>query len=69
MYLQTMYFVQSATVVEYTDYFSAGGWVRPSPKQCPGYDTKKSDRGSLGTVEYSLIAIAPRTTLARSGSI
>ena len=61
---------QSAGAVEYTDCFSAEG-VRP-PHECPGHDTKQSDSevpGALGNVEYPFIAIAPRSTLARSGSI
>ena len=32
--------------------------------ECSGYDTKQA----FGNVEYTLIAIAPRFTLARSGS-
>ena len=46
--------------VEYIDCISA--------KECPGYDTKQSDAGALGNVEYPFIAITPRSTLARSGS-
>ena len=44
------------------------------PNECPGYDTKQSDgevpvnAGALGNAEYPFIAIAPRSTLARSGS-
>ena len=49
--------------------------VRP-PHECPGYDTEQSDGEvpvisqvhSLGNVEYPFTAIAPRSTLARSGS-
>ena len=48
--------------------------VRPSPNKCPEYDTKQSD-GEVpamlelwGNAEYPFIAIAPRSTLSRSGS-
>ena len=43
--------------------------VRP-PNECPGYDTKQSfsKTGALGKAEYPFIAIAPRSTQARSGS-
>ena len=56
---------QSAGTVEYADCFSTEGWDPP---------TKKSVRGlticwwSSGNAEYPLIAIAPRSTLAQSGS-
>ena len=49
--------------------------VRPPPNECPRYDTKQPDgddtkqpAGALGNAEYPFIAIAPRSTLARSGS-
>ena len=37
----------------------------PYPNQCPGYDIKQTDGESpdLGNVEYSFIAIAPKSTL------
>ena len=44
------------------------------PNDCPGYDTKQSDGEVpamlelMGNMEYPFIAIAPRSTLARSGS-
>ena len=44
------------------------------PNECSGYSVKQSDgeapvyAGALGTADYPFIAIAPRPTLARSGS-
>ena len=46
-------------------------WGKPPPqkkKNCPESNTKQSDAGALGNVEYLFIAIAPRSTLAQSGS-
>ena len=40
--------------------------------ESPKYDIKQSDGssfGDLGNVEYPFIAIAPRSSLAQSGSI
>ena len=57
---------QFAGAVECTDCSSAEGYDLPN--ECPRYDTKQSD----GEVPVMLglwgIAIAPRSTLARSGS-
>ena len=62
---------QLAGAVEYTDRIPAE-WLNFSNK-CPGYDTKQIDgeafsnaAGSLGTVEYTFIAIA--STLTQNGS-
>ena len=66
-------FAQSTGAVEYTDCTSADGKT-PLPNESPGCDTKQSDdegqinAGDLGNAEYPFIAIAPRFTLARSGS-
>ena len=63
---------QSAGAVEYTDCFSAEG--KHSPNECPGYDTKQSDGATtvmleiLENAEYSFIAIAARSIMARDGS-
>ena len=54
---------------EYTDCISVEGY--DSPNENLGYDTKQSDyeiTGALGNAEYPFIAIAPWSTLARSGS-
>ena len=59
----------SAGAVQYTDCISAD-----SPNECPGNDSKEFDGDSplmleLGGMQsYTFIAIAPRSTLARSGS-
>ncbi len=62
----TLCIAQSAGAVEYTDCTSAEG--QDPPNECPGYDTKQSDGGALGNTELPFIAIASRSTLARSGS-
>ena len=38
------------------------------PNECPGYDTRQSDGEVPAVLEYPIIAIAPSSTLARSGS-
>ena len=59
---------QLSGATEYTDCTSVEG-QDPSPNEGPGYDTKQSDgTGALGNAEYPFIAVAPRSTLARSGS-
>ena len=68
----TLTLAQLAGAVEYTDCFSAEEY--PPPNKCPGYNTKKiwwwgsSNAPALWNVEYPVIAIAPSSTLARSGS-
>ena len=57
-----VFLAQSAGATEYTDYFSAEGKKLPAPNECPECDTKQSES------EYPFIAIAPRSTLVRSGS-
>ena len=61
---------QLAGVVEYNDCIFAEG--KDSPNECPRYNTKQSDgetpARALGNVKYPFIVIAPRSTLARSGS-
>ena len=42
--------------------------IRPRPNECPGYDTKESDGEVPLRLEYFFIAIAPKSTLAWSGS-
>ena len=48
--------------------------VRSPTNECPWYDNKKiwwwgsSNAGALGNAAYPFIAIAPRSTLVRSGS-
>ena len=54
--------VQSAGAIEYTN------CKTPPKKKCPGYDTKQSDGKVRVILEYPFIAIAPRSTLAWSGS-
>ena len=44
------FLAQSAGAVEYPDCFSAEG-VRPTPNECPGYDTKQSDGEVLEMLE------------------
>ena len=69
-YLGTV--VQSAGAVEYTNYISAEEY--DSLYKCSGFDTKQSDNEApvilelWGMAEYPLIAIAPWSTLAQSGS-
>ena len=59
---------QSAGAVEYTDEISEE--VLDFPYGCPGYDTKQSrNAGALVNAECPFVAIASRSTLARSGSI
>ena len=65
---------QSAGAVEYTECFSAEGQEPPPPQRVSWYDAKQSD-GEVpamlelwGNAEYPFIAIAPRSTLPRSGS-
>ena len=41
--------------------------VRSPPKECLRYDTKQSNGGALGNVEYSFIAIAPKSIPTWSG--
>ena len=66
-------FAQSAGAVEYSDRFSAED-KNPTPNECPGYDTKQSDGEVPAMLELwgmrstPFIAIAPRSTLLRSGS-
>ena len=64
---------QSAGIVEYTDCISAEV-AGPPHNECPDNDTKQSDggrssnAGTLENLEYLFIAIAPWSSLARSGS-
>ena len=64
---------QSAVAIEFTDCILQRGKI-PRPNKCPGYDTEQSDGEAsvilelLGNVEYFFIPIAPRSTLAQSGS-
>ena len=39
---------------------------KTSPNKCPGHGTKQSDCEALGNAEYSFIAIASSSQLARS---
>ena len=63
---------QSAGAVEYTNYISAE--EQNSPIECPRYDTEQSDSEASvmqelwEKAENPFVAIAPRSTLARSGS-
>ena len=57
---------QSVGAIEYTDCMSAER--QDTPKECPRYDIKQSDDELPGNEEYLFIAIAPRSTLAWSGS-
>ena len=63
---------QSAEAAEYTDCTSAKRYQ--TLNECPGNEPKRSDgevpidAGALWNAGYSFIAIAPRSTLARSGS-
>ena len=59
---------QFAGTVEYTDCTSAERLN--SPNECPRYDTKQfhGEAIVMGNAEYPFIAIAPRSTLSRSGS-
>ena len=63
--LSKLYVAESAEAMEGQEH---------SRNEWPGYDTKKSDGEVLimmelwGFAEYPFIAIAPRFTLARSGS-
>ena len=56
---------QSAQAVEYTDSISADGedLLPPRLNKYTGYNT-----GALGNTEHPIIAIAPRSSLTRSGS-
>ena len=65
-----------ARAVEYTDCISEEVSDTPTPtNECPGCDTKEYDGEApvilklLGNAEYPFIAIAPRSTLAWSGSV
>ena len=62
---------QSAVAVEYTDRTSAEG-QKPQRVPCLWHETiwwwGSSNVGALGNAEYPFIAIAPRSTLARSDS-
>ena len=59
---------QSAGAVENTDLTS--GESKTLLNKCPRYDNKQSDSEApaLGNTEYHSVAIAPRSTQARSGS-
>ena len=63
---------QLAGAVEYTDHISAVRDKTPLPYECPVYDTEQSGGEASVMLElwvmYSFIAIAPRSTLALSGS-
>ena len=63
---------QSAGTAKYTDCISEEGL--DSPKECPGYESTQTD-GEVpvmldlrGMQSIPFITIAPRSTLARSGS-
>ena len=62
--------LQSAGVVEYTDYISAKEWDDPQTNVLIWHYTiwwwDTSNAGALGNVEYLFIAMAPRSTLARN---
>ena len=63
---------QSAGAVEYTDCFSAEGYDPPMSvldMTLNNLMVRFWSAGALANTEYTFIAIAPRSTLARSGSI
>ena len=58
---------KSAGAIEYPDRISAE--VYNSSNECSDYDTKLSDSETeAGNVEYSFIAITPKSSLTRSGN-
>ena len=58
---------QLAEAVEYTNCISAEEY--DFPNECPGYDIKQSDGEASVMLEYSFIAITPRSTLTWNKSI
>ena len=66
-WLMSKSLAQSAGGVEYTA--SLQGWVRFLPATSILDDTKQSsDAGALGNAKHPFMAIALRSTLARSGN-
>ena len=70
VYIYIYIYIYICSPVEYTNCISVEGL---DSFKCPGYYIKPSDGealgpGALGNMEYTFIAIAPKSTLTWSGS-